>query len=394
MKDLNILVVGQVLTSRTETVEAYLKDKVKSLGVIGISSPYLASKFAHTRCYDKGRLLWQKSIKNIHCMRKSLFTLTFIFSVYFISILKAVRGFRKKFDIYIGISCFSACVGVLLKRLKITKYLIYYSIDYYPLPKKFNVDTIAIRLFRLMDRFCVLNSDVVWSITSRITEERVRASGVSKESYQVINVPLCFDDNLLRFKPIEQVQPHILGFVGIISPTQGLQLVVEALPDLVREIPDIKVRIIGSGPYLDELKEMLHKKSLTKHVIFHGFIKEEGEVMDILSTTAIGIAPWTTSQADYSKYADPGKPKLYAFCGLPTILTNSPEIAQKIHLRKAGISINYNRKEFVNAVLTILKSTDSLEEYRRNARLFAEECTSSRVFSNAWKETKEFLSIN
>lgn len=390
LKNKNVLINGQVITSRTETIEDYLKDKVKSLRVIGIANPYAPKGVANIRYYQEGKLLWQKPLRNIHFRKKfwySQFMLITVFAVYFISILKAARSFHKKFDIFIGVACFSTLMGLLLRKLGIVRYIIYYSIDYYPMPQKFSFNTLVVKAFRIVDRLCVKNVDLVWHITPRIAEARERFSGLNRNSYKSIDVPLCYDKKLFSAKPFGEIERHTLGFVGTLSPNQGLQLVIRAMPELAKKIPDMKVRIIGSGIYEAELKRMIENSSVKEHFIFHGFIKKEKEMLDIISRTAIGLAPWTMSKEDNAQFADPGKPKLYAFCGLPTIITRSTAVADEIDNMKAGVTINYDVEEFVEAVAKLLKNEKLLEKYRENALRFAHKYTSDNIFSSAWEKT-------
>ena len=67
---LNILISGQALTSRTETVENYLKSRVKSLGVIAIANPYSPPGTATSRFYREGDLIWEKPVSNLYFLKK------------------------------------------------------------------------------------------------------------------------------------------------------------------------------------------------------------------------------------------------------------------------------------------------------------------------------------
>lgn len=394
LRKLSILISGQALTSRTETVEDYLKNRVKRLGVIAVANPYHSSHIASRRFYENGALLWEKPLGNIHFRKKrwcSQSLLIPVFLVYLFSILRSAKSFGRKFDIFIGISCFSAAMGLLLKKLGIVGQTIYYSIDYYRYPEKWEVNNLIGAAFRWLDKICAQKSDVVWHITERIKEAREKYAGVNPYSYRSINVSLCYSEKFISPQPIEKIKKHTLGFVGTLSPNQGLQMVVRAVPELVKRFPDLRIEIIGSGFYEGELKKLIQVSPCRDRFIFHGFIKDEREVIRIISHTALGLATWTGDEKDYSLYADPGKPKLYAFCGLPTIITKMPAIAKEIEQWGAGVSIGYSEEEFIEAVNKILKDEQTLVRYRTMALKFAHRYTSELVFGKAWEETLRFI---
>ncbi|MBL7197347.1 MAG: glycosyltransferase [Candidatus Omnitrophica bacterium] len=398
LSKLNILLSGQLITSRTETIEEYLKDRVNTLGVIGLVSVFAPENVSRCSLYEESELEDQFKIPSILIKKRNLFTQFLLipaFILYFISIISASFRFRKTFDIFIGVACFSTFVGIFLKKIGRVKRLIYYCIDYYPYPKKFCFNTVAVWAFRLIDKFCVKNADIVWHISTRIAEARYRFEGMNPDSYRHIVVPLCYSSKLLRKVPFEEIERWTIGFVGTLSSNQGLQLLIKAMPEVLRQLPEVRVKIIGRGPYEPELRSFVRKEGIENTFEFLGFIKDENKVLDILSRCAIGIAPWISSEDDNILYADPGKPKLYAFCGLPIIITKGAvSIAGEIQKKKAGLSISYDGGELVQTVVMLLGNDEMLKSYRNNALDFASNYTSEHIFDRAFYETLNNIQYN
>ncbi|RKY38247.1 MAG: hypothetical protein DRP72_02160 [Candidatus Omnitrophota bacterium] len=394
MKISSVIICGQLVTSRTETLEEYFRNKLDLLTVIGITSPFAPYNVSRCSVYRSGKLIREFRLLGfqIGSMRWYKQPMLFIsFSMYIISIFYAVLRLRQKFDLFIGISCFSAFMGVLLKRLKFIKKVIYYSIDYYPKPQKFSFGTLIVIAFRIVDKFCVKNTDLIWHISPRIAEARYKYAKIPPNSYKYLVAPLTYDAKILRFKQIDDVERYTIGFVGTLSENQGLQLLIKAMPQVIRRVPEVKVRIIGKGPYEAELKRMVRNLKLDDYFIFHGFIKSDGEVLDILSRCAVGVAPWTCREDDNVLYADPGKPKLYAFCGLPIIITKGTLIAEEISNKRVGISINYTEDELVEAIVGLFKDKNKLREYKKNAHEFAKQYTTDVIFDSILKSVKDLI---
>ena len=140
------------------------------------------------------------------------------------------------------------------------------------------------------------------------------------------------------------------------------------MPSILNHIPDATLEIIGGGQEENKLRRMVTQLKLEKHVVFWGWIRDRKKLEEILSTGAVGIAPFNTEILDEKvKNADPGKSKDYMVMGMPVIVTDAISTADKIKKSKSGIVIQYKSEDFVDAVVTLLKDNNILKEYRENA---------------------------
>lgn len=386
--DCNILLMGLLKTSRTETLETYLHDKANSLTVIGLMSPFAPLNEARCTIYQKGKKvkefpLLNFTIKKITPWNRPLKILSFIIYIYsvFITLLKL----HRKFEIFIGIATFSTMIGLFLKKVAVAKKVIYYCIDYYPPVTGY--DRIEIAVIRKIDRWAIKTCDVIWSLSPRIKEARELHAKIPANSYKEIIVPLGYTNDVIRNYAFKERERWTLGFIGTISENQGMQLVIKALPLLMQKFPEIKVRIIGYGPFVVQLREIAKYTGVYDKVIFHGYINNDHEAYDILSRCMIGLAPWTGDEKDNSLYTDPGKPKLYAMLGLPIIITSSVLISQLIANTNAGEVIRYSVNDFVSAVEKIISNEEGYQMYRNGVERFRSFCKAECIFNQALAET-------
>ncbi len=393
-RPLLVLVSGQGLTSRTETIEEYLRERVGALGVIAIANPYARPGTAARRYYESGRRLWEKPLGNLHFRKKrrfSQFFLSFVFLGYFFAILKAAFAFRRTFDVFIGVSCFSAGLGLLLKKFGIVRRTVYYSIDYYRPPKRFGMNTVIVAAFRWLDRACARYSDLTWHITARIAEGRERFAKLKADAYPWIEVPLCYAARLLAPAPEGEVNRQSLGFVGTLTPNQGWPVLIEAAPRIARWLPGLKIEVVGSGVYADEVRRMAAGSPESGRFVFHGFVPREEEVFRIISRTGAGLALWTGDEEDNALYADPGKPKFYAFAGVPSVVTRGTPVAAEIEKLHAGLATDYSPEALAAAAVRLLGDEAFWRERREGALAFARTCSSEIVLGQAWTETLKRL---
>lgn len=404
LTNLSFLIIGQAKTARTETLEDYLKKQAKFLAVISLSGPYAKTNESRCTLYHNGNKIKEFSlfsfrIKKINRWKYPLITVTF--SLYIIAILYAVLRLGKRFDIAIMVATSSTLIGlILLRPLGIVKRVVFYCIDYYPpgvnyLGDFFGFQRLFYLLYKQVDLYSVKQADAVWEISPRIKEGRASYAGLVASSYDTIIAPLGFSEEFCskcqsNNKSIIERERWTLGFIGVLSPWQGLTLVIDAMPQLCKKFPDIKVRIIGDGPFSTDLKKLVKQKGLEQQFIFHGYIKNEEEVFDMLSRCVIGLATWTGDQTDYSRYADPGKPKLYTLLGLPVVITSVPYISKSIAETGAGEVVEYDIIQFLSAVEKIISSNENLQKYLAGVERFKPYCYSTNIFDRAFLDTFEY----
>jgi glycosyltransferase involved in cell wall biosynthesis len=391
LSSLNILISGQTKTSRTETIEDYLRPRVRKLGVIAIASPFTKADIARFREYDSGEITREQKISSVYVKNRNSFLgvllLTWAFVKYFINIFRLAFKTKWHIDYFIGVSCFSSFVGVFLKWLKRVDRLVYYSIDYYIMPPKFCFDSIIVWAFRKIDRLCARNADMVWHITRRIEDGRAQYSGFKRTQYKHCEVPMCYDESVFRTYPLDQVQRWTIGFVGTISDNQGWGLLIRSIPDLVKRFPKIKVSIIGRGPYADELERMVKESGFENRFIFHGFIQEDERAYNIIGHTAVGVALWTKSEDNNISYADTGKPKLYTCLGVPCVITPPMADTGGIEKNGAGVTIDYEKGQLVEAVTRIISDDKVWAQFREKACKLRLEFSSEKIFGRVVAET-------
>ena len=88
---------------------------------------------------------------------------------------------------------------------------------------------------------------------------------------------------------------NTLGFIGRFEePRKGLSVLIDALPEIIAEIPDVKIFVAGPGDSADTLKDM--QPSLRSRFTFLGRISEE-EKANFLTSVALYIAPNTGGES-------------------------------------------------------------------------------------------------
>src|SRR5260370_33960871 len=129
----------------------------------------------------------------------------------------------------------------------------------------------------------------------------------------------------------------------------------------------VKLLVVGDGPYRATVERQSIELGVADAVEFAGFIDDHHEVERRLAGCSLGLAPYVPDPESFSRFADPGKVKIYLACGLPVILTNVPPIAPLLEERGAGRIVPYEAAAVTEVVIEYLTDRERLERARTAA---------------------------
>ena len=67
-------------------------------------------------------------------------------------------------------------------------------------------------------------------------------------------------------RELRQSGPRVIATVGRLEKYKGHQRVVEAMPEVLAEEPDVVLEVVGSGPYRAEIESLIKRLGLADHV--------------------------------------------------------------------------------------------------------------------------------
>jgi glycosyltransferase involved in cell wall biosynthesis len=380
LSKLSFLVISHVaFTGHAQELKNFLIQRANKLMFIGHPFSYAVQKKSVAEYYEKGVLKAKVTAPQIRGPEIFLYLKDFLVTFYF------VLKFRIKFNICVGVDPLNAFVGLIFKFLGLAQIDIFYVIDY--VPHRFK-NVVLNSVYRSLDRLCVYHANYTWNLTSAMADARQKI-GISKSNTNQITVPTGTHP-LKNEKTNLEANNNAIVFLSHLRKGQGVELLLDAMPEVVREIPSVKLLVIGTGPLETFFKEEVKKRKIAENVVFFGYIENHQEIEEIVAKCRVGIAPYVPDPDSFTWYADPGKPKVYLGCGIPVIITKVPEVAFEISKRRAGIAINYNSQELSDAIKKLLNNDKTYEIYRRNAIKFAHELTWDSIFAEALCRLRNF----
>lgn len=116
-------------------------------------------------------------------------------------------------------------------------------------------------------------------VPSQKTADALISYGISN-SIHVIPTGLELDDFSIENKKQQQIDKiiqeyqlqdkFVVIFLGRIAPEKSIDILIDAMEDIVKVKDNICLMVVGGGPQLDELKDIVEKKNLQQYIYFTG----------------------------------------------------------------------------------------------------------------------------
>ena len=144
---------------------------------------------------------------------------------------------------------------------------------------------------RWLERRSYGTADLVLAPNDSYRDIAVTRGGVSPDDVLVIrNAP-----DVARYRELADgalVDPHRVGYVGVMGSQDGLDLLLDAWAIVTREadMTDAVLELVGDGEARSALERQAGRLGLGEHVRFHGY-RRAAEFVPVLAACAVGVSP-------------------------------------------------------------------------------------------------------
>jgi glycosyltransferase involved in cell wall biosynthesis len=216
-------------------------------------------------------------------------------------------------------------------------------------------------------------------VGSNSTKDELVAHGCRPEDVDVVH----YGFDLNTFTPGGAKHPTpMIGYLGRLKRYKSVDHLLEALPAVLRTVPDLSVRIVGDGDDRPRLEAVSARLGLQSVVEFTGFVPEATKV-EILRSMWFGVMPsvkegWGLTVLEANA------------CGTPVIASRVPGLKEAVLDGETGLLYPYgDRGALADAMLRML--TDG--GMRRRFSSESLKRASSFTWDRAADETFAFLEL-
>jgi glycosyltransferase involved in cell wall biosynthesis len=137
----------------------------------------------------------------------------------------------------------------------------------------------------LLERYILTRKWDRFIAVSGFTARRLIECGIRPARVEVI--PNGVDvERIAGIKAEKEPEPTICCISRLVK-YKHVDEVLMAVAELKKELPDVKCRIVGSGPEEKDLRKLVMKLGIEKNVEFLGFVRSHAEVMKILKSSHV-----------------------------------------------------------------------------------------------------------
>ena len=162
----------------------------------------------------------------------------------------------------------------------------------------------------------------------------------------------------------------VIGFIGSFYAYEGLDLLVDTMPMLLKARPDICLLLVGGGPQEASLKAQVELLKLQKNVVFTGRVphKDVSRYYDLIDVLA-----YPRHSMRLTELVTPLKPLEAMAQGHLFVASDVGGHRELVVHKKTGILFKADdAKALASAVLDLLKDKESWPAIRANGRHFVE----------------------
>jgi len=142
---------------------------------------------------------------------------------------------------------------------------------------------------------------------------------------------------------------------------RGIQIVYEAIPEIVKKINNFLFVVLGDGYAAAKLKNEIRERNLEDYVLWAGWV-EHRKLYEYIKCSSIGLIPHYTSK--HVNTTIPNKIFDYMGFGLPIISSDAIPMKRILEEEKCGITFkSSNAEDFANAVIHVY---NNISDYKNN----------------------------
>ncbi|MFI5250972.1 MAG: glycosyltransferase family 4 protein [Bacteroidota bacterium] len=308
---------------------------------------------------------------SIQHIRKGIFRYLYEYTAFFLlAFFKVTRLHHKKKFQVIQVNTmpdFLVFVG-LIPRIDGAKIIIdmhELMPEFFASKFHFSSSKIIIDIIRIVEKISMKFADEIIA-PSELRKKLIVSRPVNPEKITVVyNSP---DEEVFDYKRVNHPSDteEIIDIIahGTIIKLYGFQVLIKALPHVITRYPALKVAVIGSGEYLDELKAMAAGLHMENNVNFPGRLPLES-LPAIIKKSKICVI--SILRDEFTDYAAPNKLFEYIAMRSPVVCTDLKGIREYVDDSQVLYFQSGNENDLAEKIVFLLTNAVKRLELTENA---------------------------
>jgi glycosyltransferase involved in cell wall biosynthesis len=243
-----------------------------------------------------------------------------------------------------------------------------------------------------LEKWVYRHVDKILTLSPKLTDYVVR-NGCPQNRVELLPFGVDMDEfnpnvETIEFKERLGIadEDKVIVFTGTFFEFSGLDSYIEQFPKVVKEIPEVKLILIGGGPLFEKMKKLILDLKLRRNVILTGF--QPFDMMPkYINLADLCINPFEINSA--TSDIIPGKIIQYLACAKAVLATPLPGMISLLPGQEQGV-IYSNIDEFADWTIKLLRDSEMARKIGENGYLYVRDnhderkiaCKMERILTN------------
>ncbi len=215
-------------------------------------------------------------------------------------------------------------------------------------------------------------------VQSEQMKQDIACDGISEKkmtpvpgSVSLATIP--YNKNITDLPSASQVKGKPIVYLGTLNRTRHLDFMIRAFAEVLKEIPDAELYLLGKGDKPEDEEFLLAEVSrlqIEASVQFVGFIPMQ-DAWEYIRKAAVCLSPYYPTFILRS--TSPTKLIEYMAMGKPVVGNDHPEQKLVINESQAGICTPWEEKAFAKAIIQIASDSSLAAEMGERGRRYVEQ---------------------
>jgi glycosyltransferase involved in cell wall biosynthesis len=185
-----------------------------------------------------------------------------------------------------------------------------------------------------------------FNVISESTAEDIIDRGVPREDVSVVHCGI--DNETYNFNPkLPKFEKPTILYLGRIKKYKSIDDLINAFGIVLCKIPEARLKIVGNGDYLPQLKSLAGRLKIRDKVDFPGFVSSQ-EKVDLMRRSHVAVYPslkegWGLTNIEANA------------CGTAVVAANSPGLRDSVVNNETGLLYQYgNVSDLGEKIISLL----------------------------------------
>ncbi len=171
-----------------------------------------------------------------------------------------------------------------------------------------------------------------FNVISESTAEDIARRGIPRRDISVIHCGI--DNGSYHFDPgVKKYEEPTVLYLGRVKKYKSIDHLIVAFSKVLRKIPGAKLKIVGTGDYLPQLKSLAGNLKIRDKVDFPGYVSHRDKI-DIMRRSHVAVYPsskegWGLTNIEANA------------CGTSVVAANSPGLRDSVDDNQTGFLYSY-----------------------------------------------------